>query len=272
MNITSDNYEAYLLDYMEGKLSPEGAAELKAFITAQSLDWDELTEDLPHLEAPQIVYENKESLKKKSVVVPLYVKIASAAAAAGLLLTIGLWPEKQLPKVELMTELKPIETPIVPTEPNFLKLPQKSIPIVSPQIIAKEQSVAFEKTEMPLLAELEPIRTNVTQVTRPNAVADESDFEWLTYRMNNSLFFAPVANNDLETLEENEEHLSLIGKSLLWLTNGRHDNFASLIGSGMHKAKHELTEAATDMALMAYYRADERFEEAKERWQEKHEE
>ena len=44
-NITIDNYEAYLLDYVEGNLSPEGAAELKAFITAPGLDWDELTEE-----------------------------------------------------------------------------------------------------------------------------------------------------------------------------------------------------------------------------------
>ena len=29
MNITTDNYEAYLLDYMEGKLSPEGATDIK---------------------------------------------------------------------------------------------------------------------------------------------------------------------------------------------------------------------------------------------------
>ena len=107
-NITTDNYEAYLLDYMEGNLSPEGAAELKAFVAAQGLDWSELTEELPYLAAPQVAYEGKEKLKKKAAVVPLYVKIASAAAAAGLLLTVSLWPEKSMPKVEPIAELKPI--------------------------------------------------------------------------------------------------------------------------------------------------------------------
>ena len=106
--ITTDNYEAYLLDYMEGNLSPDEAEQLKAFVAAQSLDWEELTEELPHLEAPQITYEGKESLKKKATVVPLYVKIASAAAAAGLLLTVSLWPEKSMPKMEPVAELKPI--------------------------------------------------------------------------------------------------------------------------------------------------------------------
>ena len=109
-NITIDNYEAYLLDYMEGNLSPEMTAELKAFIAAQSLDWNELTEELPHLEAPDITYQGKEKLKQRSLspskgrskdskhIIPLYVKIASVAAAAGLLLTVSLWPEKSMPK------------------------------------------------------------------------------------------------------------------------------------------------------------------------------
>ena len=97
-NITTDNYEAYLLDYMEGNLSPDEAEQLKAFVATQGMDWDELTEELPHLETPQIAFEGKEKLKKKAAVVPLYVKIASVAAAAGLLLTVTLWPEKSMQK------------------------------------------------------------------------------------------------------------------------------------------------------------------------------
>ena len=85
-NITTDNYEAYLLDYMEGNLSPDEAEQLKAFVVAQGLDWNELTEDLPHLKAPQIKFEGKEHLKKKGALVPLYIKIASAAAAHRLLM------------------------------------------------------------------------------------------------------------------------------------------------------------------------------------------
>ena len=95
-NINTDNYEAYLLDYMEGNLSSDEAEQLKTFVAAQGLDWAELTQELPHLEAPALTYDGKEQLKQRSLslskgrssdnVIPLYVKIASAAAAAGLLL------------------------------------------------------------------------------------------------------------------------------------------------------------------------------------------
>jgi hypothetical protein len=64
-NITIDNYEAYLLDYLEGNLGPDEAEQLKAFVAAQGLDWNELTEELPHLEAPQIEFENKERLRQR---------------------------------------------------------------------------------------------------------------------------------------------------------------------------------------------------------------
>ena len=37
-NINIDNYEAYLLDYLEGNLSPDKAEQLKAFVVAQGLD------------------------------------------------------------------------------------------------------------------------------------------------------------------------------------------------------------------------------------------
>ena len=268
MNINTDNYEAYLLDYMEGNLGPDETEQLQAFVVEQGLDWDELTEDLPHLEALQIAFENKERLKKKHAVVPLYAKIASAAAAAGLLLTVSLWPEKSLPKVEPIAELKPIETHSIMFENDLLKLPQRPMQFVKQVVVVKEEPVIFEKTELPLLAQLEPIQTKETQIANPTIITEESDFEWLTYRMNNGFTFAQF-KSEFEAYDEDEEPLSLISRGLLWLTDGRHSSFGSLIGSGVSKAKQELTEAATDVALTAYYRAEERFEETKERWEEK---
>ena len=44
-NITTDNYEAYLLDYMEGNLNADETKQLKAFVATQGLDWNELTAD-----------------------------------------------------------------------------------------------------------------------------------------------------------------------------------------------------------------------------------
>lgn len=272
MNITIDNYEAYLLDYVEGNLSPEGAEELRQFVAAQGLDWDELTEPLPHLEAPAIVYEGKEKLKKKAVVVPLYAKIASAAAAAGLLLTVSLWPEKQLPKLEPIADLKPIEATRIERPLDRLILQTKPAQFVKPNVVVKEKKaevekhVVVEKAEVPMLTQLESIKTEKVQIVALAADIEEPDFDFLAYRMDMELVSAQFAD---DSFEENVEGVSLIGRGLLWLTGGRHSSFASLINSGLRQAKKETIEAATDMALAAYQRADEQLASAKERWEEK---
>lgn len=273
MNITTDNYEAYLLDYVEGNLSTEGAAELRQFVAAQGLDWDELTEELPHLEAPALAYENKEGLKKKATVMPLYVKIASAAAAAGLLLTVGLWPEKSLPKVEPIAELKPVAATRIERPLERLALQTRPTQFVKQNVVIKEkkvevEKVVVEKTEMQLVAELPSIKSESMQIESSISGFMEPDFELLAYRMSTERAFAQLNGNSFEENVENEG-ISLIGRGLLWLTGGRHSSFASLINSGLSQAKKETIEAATDIALAAYQRADEQLEEAKERWEEK---
>ena len=272
-NITTDNYEAYLLDYTEGNLSPDEAEQLKAFVAAQGMDWDELTEELPHLEAPQIEFENKERLKKKGALVPLYVKIASAAAAAGLLLTVTLWPEKSMQKTETIAELKPILPGRLITASETTTLPPRTFRFVQPQVVKKERptfsETVSERVEAPLVAQLEPQKAPTLPTSSTVA---EPDFNLLAYRMNTDLALALINEYGFKDFSENEEfdrEPSLIGKGLLWLTKGRHDSFASIIVSGLTTAKKELDLAATDFALTAYNRADERFEEAKENWQDK---
>jgi hypothetical protein len=294
-NITIDNYEAYLLDYMEGNLSPEMTAELKAFVAAQGLDWDELTEELPHLEAPQIVYEGKEKLKNpepvegskgrssdnKRTIVPLYVKIASAAAAAGLLLTVTLWPEKSMPKVEPIANLKPIEISRIDTHEPIALLPRRAIESIDPMphtslrwedLLSEVQNngrIAAEREAMPLLAELPTKNITSLQTDLPLTNTDEPDFGFLAWRMNANLAYTEYEASTFSAETEDERELSLIGKAIFKLTDGRHDSFASLISSGLTTAKKEISLAATDMALAAYHRADEHFEEAKEHWEEK---
>ncbi len=275
MNITIDNYEAYLLDYVEGNLSPEGAEELRQFVATQGLDWDELTEELPHLEAPALAYENKEGLKKKATVVPLYAKIASAAAATGLLLTVSLWPEKSLPKVESIAELKPVAATRIERPLERLALPTRPAQFVKQNVVVREKNVeiekvVMEKTEMPLVAELPSIKSGTMQIESSLPDFDKPDFGLLAYQINTNMAFAYNNGNSFEEEAEEQESLSLVGRGLLWLTNGRHSSFASLINAGVSQAKQDLSEAATDMALAAYQRADEQLEEAKERWEEKH--
>ena len=274
MNITIDNYEAYLLDYVEGNLSESETKQLQSFVAAQGLDWDELTEELPHLEAPALAYENKEGLKKKATVVPLYAKIASAAAAAGLLLTIGLWPEKSLPKVEPIAELKLITATHIQRPLERLVLQTRPAQFVKQNVVIKEKKVEVEKVvkekkEMPLVAELPQIKAKEARIETTSPIFTEPDFDYLAYRINAGMALAQYENNSFEENVE-DEGVSLIGRGLLWLTKGRHSTFASLIGSGVSEAKKGLAEAATDMALAAYQRADEQLEEAKERWEEKH--
>ncbi len=289
-NITTDNYEAYLLDYMEGNLNADETKQLKVFVATQGLDWNELTAPLPYLEAPQVAYEGKERLKQrplnlskgrtKHTIVPLYVKIASAAAAAGLLLTVSLWPEKSMPKVEPIAELKPIlPGRLITASEATTTLPPRTIQFVQPQVVKKEKPTVSEnvaeaiseRAETPLVAKLEPQKA---QSLPTSAIIDEPDFDLVVYRMNTHLALAQIEANGFDNYSENEDNdreLSLIGRGLLWLTNGRHDSFASLIGAGVSKAKQDLTEAATDMALAAYSNFSEQFEETKERWEERQE-
>ena len=270
-NITTDNYEAYLLDYMEGNLSPDETEQLKAFVATQGLDWNELTAPLPYLEAPQVAYEGKEELKKKAAIVPLYVKIASAAAAAGLLLTVSLWPDKSMPELKPLAELKPILPQRLITASETTNLPPRTIQFVQPQTVKKAKPVVSKtvsetlpkRVETPLLAQIEPQKAP----TLPTLPSSDPDFDLLAYRMNTELASAQIDENVFD--EDDDRVLSFIGKGIFRLTNGKHDSFASLIGAGVSKAKQDLTEAATDIALAAYQRAEESFEETRGRWEEK---
>ena len=122
---------------------------------------------------------------------------------------------------------------------------------------------------MPLLAELPAKNITSLQTDLPLANFDEPDFDFLAWHMNTNLAYDEYKSNGFSNETKDERELSLIGKAIFKLTHGRHDNFVSLIGSGVGQAKQDLTEVATDVALAAYQRVDESLEEAKERWEEK---
>ena len=274
-NNNIDNYEAYLLDYMEGNLSPNEAEQLKAFVAAQGLDWDELTEELPHLEAPALAYENKEGLKKKAAVVPLYVKIASAAAAAGLLLTVGLWPEKTLPKVEPIANLKPIEVSRINTNEPIALIPRRATENPTTTTWAKanktnstpkasnKKQVASERDVMPMLAEMQAIEAPAT-ITSQLLLAQITEPDYAPYIMPDNYALASYTNDDYE-------EPSLGGKGFLRITDGKYESLGSMIQEGLQLAKEEINLAAADLAVKTFYRVDDRIEEAKERWEKRHE-
>lgn len=269
MNITADNYEAYLLDYLDGKLGSNEAEQLHAFVTAQGLDWGELTEALPQLEAPEMEFEGKERLKKKGTVVPLYAKIASAAAATGLLLTIGLWPEKSLPKVEPIAELKPIQSHLTIAEAPIQMVPKRTTPFAESYSDRKEAKSMPIRTEAEAIATLPPMKAQEIVAYEEDGFALASDIELLRYRLESEATMARLA---LESTIEEEMPTSLIGRGIYRMTEGRHSSIMGLINAGLHLAKKEIVKATNDMAVAAYYQVDEHREEARERWKEKHEE
>ena len=277
MNITTDNYEAYLIDYLDGNLSADETEQLKQVVAVQGLDWAELTEELPHLEAPQIVYQNKSDLrslslskgrsdKEKRHIVPLYVKIASAAAAAGLLLTIGLWPEKSLPEVEPIAELQSIQPHLTFTEGPFQIVPKRAIPFTESQGSRKEAKSQPTRMEIETIAALSPMKAQEIAAFETSDFAHASDIELLRYRLESESTMARLA---LESTFEEEMPTSLIGRGIYRMTEGRHASIGDLINAGLHIAKKEIKKASADAALATYYRAEEHYEEAKEYWQEK---
>ena len=270
-NITIDNYEAYLLDYMEGNLSPDEAEQLKAFVAAQGLDWEELTEELPHLEAPQITYEGKESLKKKAAVVPLYAKIASAAAAAGLLLTVSLWPEKQLPKVEPVAELKPVLPTRLITSEESQTLPPRTVSFVAPHQTKVTKQAKAVRAETALLADLPPLKAEGATIALTTTHSVEPTFDLIAYPMNDDLAYSTYDENEYADDTEDEDELSLIEKGFLKITDGKYESIGSMIHEGIQLAKEEINLAAADFAMTAYYRAEDQIEEVKEQWEKRRE-
>ena len=274
ININIDNYEAYLLDYVEGNLSPEGAAELRQFVAAQGLNWDELTEELPHLEAPSVVYEGKERLKQRPKVVPMYVKIASAAAAAGLLFTLVWKPNETLPKQELLAELQPIKVQLNLNEEPMRLIPRSTVQFVNTQPIesqsvekTKTQNSYIERTETLALAELSPLKPTATvsiAITKPDAEL-EMKMEMLRYRLDADLAYANL--NDYAMADEIPT--SFIGRTIYRWSEGRYASINDLVNAGLHRTKQEISTVTTEMAMDVQQRAEEHLADAREYWQEK---
>jgi hypothetical protein len=89
MKINKDNYEAFLVDRMEGQISPEDAAELDLFLAENpAFQEDAALYELTRLEPdPAIIFANKEVLKHEegARIIPLFAAVRWVSAAAAVL-------------------------------------------------------------------------------------------------------------------------------------------------------------------------------------------
>ena len=182
--------------------------------------------------------------------------------------------------MEPIANLKPIEVSrIVTHEPTNL-LPRRAIERMDslprtglrgddmPSESQNNRRNVAEREAMPLLAELPTKTITALQTDLPLSNFDAPDFDFLAWHMNTDLALAQIDDYSADD-EIDERDLSFIERGIYRLTEGRHDSIEDLIFSGLTTAKKELTLAATDFALTTYHQVDERFEEAKEQWEEK---
>lgn len=200
------------------------------------MNTDPNLEEYPKLTPPDVVYEHKASLKKP-VVIPLYAKIAAAAAAVALLFGI-FWHRSVLPEQELMAELKPVEavsvegpetSVLAESQARFI-VPKRA---VKPMSTIKEMPASHERVEMPMLAELQPKTSLVTMPLEDWLVLDDEVF---------------YANNEVLSIPQNDdydEELSFVRKSIYKMTDGEHDSFASIFSEGFQSFKTEMASIAT---------------------------
>ena len=232
------------------------------------------------MEAPAIAHPDKESLKNRPLslskgrterTIPLYVKIASAAAAAGLLLTVSLWPEKSMPKMEPVAELKPIlPTRLITSEENQT-LPPRTVSFVAPHQTKATKQTKAVRTETALLEDLQPLKADGTTIALTTTHSVEPEFDLIAYPMTDNLAYSTSDENEYVDDIEDEDELSLIERGILKITDGKYESIGSMIHEGIQLAKEEINLAAADFAMTAYYRAEDQIEEVKEQWEKRRE-
>lgn len=347
MKINIENYEALLIDYMEGGLNDAEIQQLKAFCTQNNIDFEELTENLPVLESSSetynekeslfkngivaddidegqyilkpdtsIVFKDKESLKKKAFIVPLYAKIAAAVAVIALLFGLFWLPKtensnsnEQPILVELTTETNESylkDTIISPENSSANKLNEECRNVYENEQIASNGNIArhistkqqnnenqrnssfFEKeenechienetediqpisTEPELLASLEPRMAKEIIVSEDFAIENGLLPEMAYLLPANDYYLAQNQEwVDEDDYENYEQHLSLIGRGINWLSQGRYTSIGEAISDGLRIGRREVVELSEQAVAIAYIKADEGLNEIKTKWEER---
>ena len=386
MKISMNNYEAYLIDYMDGRLNDAEIQQLKAFCIQNHINFEELTEDLPVLESPNdsydekeylfknkiipfgsinednykerfiayqellldgeeerevdkftdrnpflfkdlltygkcrlepdvtIVFKDKDSLKKKAIIMPLYARIAAVAAVIALLFGLFWLPKDEnndINQQPILVELTPEtnesiskDTLVSPENHSDKEINEESGNVVrniseneqiasngnvfrnvdantqKPSIgdVARNVSTEYETEEIQeirpeqigiepeLLASLSPQTTAKIEVSKDFAIENDLFPETVFFLPIDDYYLAQYQDNDYEYYDH---HLSLIGRGISWLSDGRYKSFGEIISDGLHIAKREVIELSEQAVAIAYIKADENFNEVKTKLEER---
>lgn len=325
MKIRINNYEAFLIDYMEGHLNDAETQQLKDFCAQNNIDFEELTEDLPVLESSSetynekenlfkneivtddidegrcilkpdtsIVFKDKESLKKKAFIVPLYAKIAAAVAVIALLFGLFWLPKTENSNINeqpILVELTPetteavSDTVLIPTEKfesecrDMACYVSENVQNKSSEDVARNVSTEDESNEIQqirvesgLLASLEPRMAKEIIVNEDFAIENGLLPEMVYLLPANDYYLAQNQEWDVEDdYEYHEQHLSLIGRGISWLSQGRYTSIGEAISDGLRIGRREVVELSEQAVAIAYIKADEGLNEIKTKWEERFE-
>ena len=162
------------------------------------MNTDPNIDDFPRLVPPQVVYEHKDSLKKKATVIPLFAKVTSAAAVVALL--IGLfWWRSATPEQPLMAEMRPIAATAIESQgPTLLRESQAHFVVTTQHGNGnkKVEERVIERDEMQMIP-------GITAVDALQLTGYEISTEILSYRDD-----AMAYDNTLGDQLEDEDSMS----------------------------------------------------------------
>lgn len=180
-NITIDNYEAFLLDQLEGNLSPADEKALDAFLTANpELKTEVEGIQLYYLEPEEsVIFPNKETLKKKKsgrvigIGTPWrWYQIAAAAAILGAVVLIwSLQPNDQSQTIAPLAEQPEVVIPVDTNDQHTTDKPEQTQdPATEP---SGEQKESNQSPALPPLRLQMPTQGNTEEIAQKT---DESRF------------------------------------------------------------------------------------------------
>ena len=167
------------------------------------MNMDSNIDDFPRLSPPDVVYEHKEALKKHSKVIPLFVKITSAAAVIALLLGALWWWHPTTPKQPLTAELTPVEATGIPDATQSIRTESQARFIAAPRKVLTPKCEPERPATRPEM-QLIPMTTSVET---PQLPLVEVNPEVLLYKVDalaylNGIDDATMALNPLQEAKE----------------------------------------------------------------------